>query len=69
MLNVCISVDLMEMGKVPRVEKIGQLTLGVEKLCIAFRPSAQCRASENVYEKYFGNANSAPNMFVKIFES
>ena len=27
--------------------------LGVGKLCIAFRTSAQRRASEKVYEKYF----------------
>jgi len=39
-----------------------------KKVCIAYSPRAQ-RWSKNVYEKYFGNANLALNMFVMIFES
>jgi hypothetical protein len=39
----------------------------LEGYALHFRPSAQQKASENVYEKYFENANLALIMFVKIF--
>jgi hypothetical protein len=41
----------------------------LEYFAYAHRPSAQWRASTNIYEKLFGKGYLDSNVFVKIFES